>query len=464
MSLRFRINLLITLLSLAFLLALGFVVTDSLRSSVREEVEAATRVTVQMLRAFVVEAERPAPGVAAAEGRLEAYVQSLGRVRSNEIAVFRGSELIYASPPSPYKAGRAAPDWFAALVGPPGKVTEIRARNVRVYVTPDPSRAILDAWDGLAAFFWLLLGFFAALNAVVYWFVGRALRPVGEVVEALSHMEEGRFHARLPRYALPELDRISDGFNRMAERLDQSLDQNLLLTREQEMAGVIRRHLEAERKGIARELHDELGQCLTAIRSIAVSISNRSRESAPEVHASAATIASVAGESYDAVHRIVHRLRPPALESAGLGGALRDLVDTWSSRHPEVEAGMELGEGLEEAGDATVLAAFRVVQECLTNVAKHSGATRVTVRAARRDTGDGEPPRLELEVSDNGSGMTPGRAGGNGRYGLVGMRERVEALKGTLDIRSEAGQGVRVKATLPLADELDEKGLPWLLA
>src|SRR5512134_1349912 len=358
MSLRFRINLLITCLSLTFLLALGFVVTDSLRSSVREEVEAATRVTVQMLRAFVVEAEGAGPGVPADEGRLEAYVQSLGRVRSNEIVIYRGSELVYASPPSPYKAGRAAPAWFAALVGPPGKLTEIRARNVRVYVTPDPSRAILDAWDGLAAFLWLLVGFFAALNALVYWFVGRSLRPVGEVVEALSHMEEGRFQTRLPRYPLPELDRISGGFNRMAERLDQSLNQNRLLTREQEMASVIRRHLEAERKSIARELHDELGQCLTAIRSIAVSISNRTRDSAPEVHGSAATIASVAGESYDGVHRIIHRLRPPALESAGLADALRDLVDTWKSRHPEVEASVELGEGLEEAGEATVLAAF----------------------------------------------------------------------------------------------------------
>ncbi|HEX9178848.1 MAG TPA: ATP-binding protein [Burkholderiales bacterium] len=463
MSLRFRINLLISLLSLAFLLALGFVVTDNLRSSVREEVAAATRVSVQMLRAFVMEAER-AEG-ADQEGRLEAYVQSLGRVRSNEIVVYRGSELVYASPPSPYKAGRSAPEWFAALVGPVSKVTEIRARNLRIYITPDASRAILDAWDGLHAFFWLLLGFFAALNALVYWFVGRSLRPVREVVEALSHMEEGRFHARLPRYPLPELASISEGFNRMAERLERSLSQNRLLTREQELASVIRQHLEAERKTIARELHDELGQCLTAIRSIALSISHRSRDSAPEIHGSAQTIASVAGESYDGVHRIIHRLRPPALENAGLGDAMRELVENWRDSHPGVEVALDLEAGIEEAGEATMLAVFRVVQECLTNVAKHSGATRVEIRARRTGAADAAAPRLELEVQDNGAGMEPRAAAAEvGHYGLVGMRERVEALNGTLEIESGPGRGLRVRAVLPLGDGEGGQELPWLLA
>lgn len=463
MSLRFRINLLISLLSLAFLLVLGFVVTDNLRSSVREEVAAATRVTVQMLRAFVVEAERT--GGADEEGRLESYVQSLGRVRSNEIVILRGSELVYASPPSVYKAGRSAPEWFSALVAPVSKVTEIRARNLRIFVTPDASRAVLDAWDGLQAFFWLLLGFFAALNALVYWFVGRSLRPVGEVVEALSHMEEGRFHARLPRYPLPELASISEGFNRMAERLERSLSQNLLLTREQVLASVIRQHLEAERKTIARELHDELGQCLTAIRSIALSISHRTRESAPEIHGSAQTIASVAGESYDGVHRIIHRLRPPALENAGLGDALRELVESWKSHHPEVEVTLDLEAGIEKACEATLLAAFRVVQECLTNVAKHSGATRVEIRVRRAASEEGTAGRLELEVKDNGSGMEPRAAAGeSGRYGLVGIRERVEALKGTLELDSGPGRGLRVRALLPMIAGEDGQELPWLLA
>jgi two-component system sensor histidine kinase UhpB len=466
MSLRFRINLLITCLSLVFLLGLGWVVADNLRSSIREETRAATRVTVQMLRTFAFQAEATEADIPTRDARLEGFVKSLGRVRSNEIVIYRGSELVYTSPPSTYKAGRSAPEWFARLVGPEVSVSEIRSRGLRIVVIPDPSRAILDAWEEIGRFAWLILGFVAALNALVYWFVGRALRPVREVVEALSQMEEGRFDARLPRYPLPELSSISNGFNRMAERLEQSLSQNRLLTREQEMASVIRSHLEAERKSIARELHDELGQCLTAIRSIAVSIANRTRDSAPEIHGSAHTIASVAGESYDGVHRIIHRLRPPALENAGLGDALRELVENWKARHPEVEVSLELGEGLDHAGESVVLAAFRVVQECLTNVARHSGATRVEIRAARA-AGGGEAgaPRLELEVRDNGAGMKPpAEAAGGARYGLVGMRERVEGLKGTLELASEPGQGLRVRAVLPLADDEGGRGLPWLLA
>jgi two-component system, NarL family, sensor histidine kinase UhpB len=461
MSLRFRINLLITCLSVLFVAALAVVVVDNMRSSIREETDAATRVTVQMLRTFVLEAERAETGVIGRDARLEAFVKSLGRVRSNEIIVYSGSELAYNSPPSTYKAGRSAPDWFARLVGPRISVSEIRARGLRIVVIPDPSRSVLDAWDDIGAFAWLILGFFAVLNVLVYWFVGRALRPVNVVVDGLSHMEQGNFQARLPQFSLPELMTISDSFNRMAERLEQSLSENRELVREQEVGRLIRRHLETERKNIARELHDELGQCLTAIRTIAVSISNRTRESQPEIHGSAQTIASVAGHAYDEVYRIVHQLRPPALESSGLGEVLRDLAEAWKARHPGVAVNVEAGPGLERAGDAVSLAVFRVVQECLTNIAKHSGATQVEIRLAREGDAPGGSPRLELAVRDNGKGMDPATAAGTGRFGMLGMRERVEGLKGTFALDSTPGNGLCVRISLPMVDETDERGMPW---
>jgi two-component system, NarL family, sensor histidine kinase UhpB len=462
MSLRFRINLLITCLSLLFIAALAVVIVNNERSSIREEQDAATRVTVQMLRTFVLESERgDADG---RDARLQAFVKSLGRVRSNDIIFYLGSELVYTSPPSTYKAGRSAPEWFARLVGPRVSVTEIRSRGLRIVVIPDPSRSVLDAWDDIGPLAWLILGFVVVLNTLVYWFVGRELRPLNRVVEGLSLMEQGNFQARLPRFPLPELNSISDSFNRMAKRLEETLSENRLLTRGQEMGRLIRRHLETERKNIAHELHDELGQCLTAIRTIAVSISNRSRDTLPEIYGSAQTIASVAGQAYDEVHRIVHRLRPPALKSAGLTEVLRDLVEAWKARHPDVAVSVEAGPGLERAGDAASLAVFRVVQECLTNIARHSGATEVEIRIEQREESKGESPRLELTVRDNGRGMAAETAEREGRFGLVGMRERVESLNGRFQMESDSGKGVCVRITLPLVDEADEKGMPWELA
>lgn len=447
MSLRLRINLLISAVLALFTLALAVVAEEGYRNSIREEVVAATRVTLQMLDAALVQRRTDADQVVE-------YVRGLGRVRSNEIMVFaRDGRLLYASPPPTYKAGRAAPEWFARLVDPGLRENWFDAGAVILRVVPDASRAVLDAWEDMVRLLWLGLGLFVVLNALVYWFVGRALRPVDRIASALAEAGRGGFHARLPAYRLPELDSIGRTFNEMVETLERSRSDNTRLEEDRRVAAAVRSRLEEERRWIARELHDELGQCLTAVRSIATSISNRTRDSSPEIHGSAQTIASVAGHAFDAVHGIVGRLRtgPPA--SGGLGRTLRELVDTWQSRHPEIEAHTTLSGDVDSVGDAAGLTAFRIVQECLTNVVKHAGATCVEVELSR-DTAEGSD-RLRIAVRDDGRGMD--LDAGRERHGLTGMRERVEALGGMLELESEPGRGVRVTATLPGA-AVEEKG------
>ncbi len=450
MSLRLLVNLLITAVSLIFLAGLAYVLVDGYRASVREEVTAATRVTVQMMQAVVAENLQAGATPQAAEANLVAFVRRLGRVRSNDIVVYQAAEVIYSSPPPTYKAGRFAPDWFAALVTPDLKLTEIRLPGMRLMIVPDASRAVLDAWDDGLRIFWLALGFFAVLNALVFAFVGRALRPLEEIVGALRAMQQGSLQARLPRFRIPELASVSDSFNRMAEQLESTLSINRRLEQKGEVARLLHRHIEEERRGIARELHDELGQALTAIRTIAVSIANRTRQGQPEIHENANTIAAVAGQVYDGVHGIVHRLRPAALENLGLPQVLQDLAGRWRPAHPDVELSLEVGEGLEDADEGVVLAAFRVVQECLTNVARHSGATRVDVSAHPATGSRDSAPAVQIVVKDNGKGLAS--AAPPGRFGVMGMRERVEALGGWLTLESGPGAGVTVSVVLPLKD------------
>jgi two-component system sensor histidine kinase UhpB len=568
MSLRVRLNLIITALIALFTLVTGKIVLDDMRSSTREEMEAGTRVTLQLLSAVLYESDltRQRTG---GEHVLVTFLEKLGRVRANEIRFYdNGGSLVYRSPPPVYKAGRSAPNWFARMVGPNLPELELKTLEGRVVITPDPSRSILDAWDDLSRFAWLLLGFLVAVNLVMFFLVGRSLRPVRAILIGLSQMEQGLFHVRLPAFSLAEFNAIGHTFNRMADALEESHAENLrlaLVTKqssdaimihdlqgnisfwnpaaerlfgyraeaivgksarllvppelEAELAAnlttistgqlienqetrraaqdgrivevalsaaplvdpatnqvigeicsmrditehkraqeteaelqqnrrftrLIQTRLEEERRSIARELHDEMGQSVTAIRTIGAAIANRTETSDAQIHANARTIVEVAGHLYDVVHGIIRQLRPSALDHLGLRDALEGWVETWRSRYPDVELELALEGDLDNLGETVNITVYRIVQECLTNVVRHAGADRAQVSVRRL----GET--LEVVVRDNGHGIGERDTAEAARFGLLGMRERVQALNGEFELLSRPGEGLRVRARIPLA-------------
>jgi PAS domain S-box-containing protein len=440
-----------------------------------------------------------------------------------------------------------------------------------VVITPDPSRSILDAWDDLKNFFWLVLAFFVLVNTLVFWLLGRSLRPIGKILDGLSEMEQGRFSTRLPGFRLPEFDSISHTFNRMAETLEASLAENrrlalvarqssdaiiihdlegrisfwnpaaermfgysgdeivgksaTLLATPQRQAEVqdnleaikqrnfveivetqrlkrdgrivdvalsaaplvdpasdqvigeiccmrditehklaqqaerdleqnrkltqlIQSRLEEERRAIARELHDELGQCVTAIKTIGTVISNRTRDTAPDIQNNAQTIVSVASHIYDVVHGIIRQLRPSALDHLGLKETLRETVSTWGGRNPGLSCELTLEGDLEQLGETVNITIYRIVQECLTNVVRHADASRVEIAVDRvRDPDLGDVVRVR--VSDDGKGIAQRSESEAARFGLMGMRERAQALGGQFRIDSHPGEGVTVTAVIP---------------
>src|SRR5262249_8389171 len=131
---------------------------------------------------------------------------------------------------------------------------------------------------------------------------------------------------------------------------------------------------------------------------------------------------------YDVVHGIIRQLRPTALDHLGLSETLRDTVATWRDRHPDVECNLRFDGAIEGMGEAINITVYRIVQECLTNVARHAGATRVDVDVARLvDPRHGDV--VGVTVRDNGKGFLQ-RQGEATRFGVIGMRERVQALHG----------------------------------
>jgi signal transduction histidine kinase len=228
----------------------------------------------------------------------------------------------------------------------------------------------------------------------------------------------------------------------LAQRAERELEQNRKLTQ------LIQNRLEEERRSIARELHDELGQCVTAIKTIGTAISNRTRESAPEIHGNAQTIVSVATHIYDVVHGIIRQLRPSALDHLGLSATLKETVAAWRDRHKDIACELRLEGELEGLGETVNITIYRIVQECLTNVIRHAAATRADVLVAReRDPGHGDVVRIM--VRDNGKGIALHNESEATRFGLMGMRERVQALDGVFQIDNRPGEGVTVTAAIP---------------
>lgn len=442
MSLHLRVNLLMSILLLVFVGAVGAVAVDILKSSVHEEIQASTKVATQTFSAAVQMQGREV-------ARLLPYLQSLGRVRANDVVLYQtdGHEL-YRAPPSEYKKNRNAPDWFSRLIDANFEAIEIPLSSGTLKLIPDSSRAILDAWDDACNLLLLIVGFVMGINCLGHWLVGRMLQPMEHILVGLSEMERANFSARLPQFASREFSRVSEAFNRLASTLASSLSENRRLEHDQNVAALVRRCLEEERRSIARELHDELGQCITAIQTIAISISNRAQDASPEIHGSARTIASVAGRMYDSVHHMISRLREAAPVEQDQVPSLPAFVDAWRLRHPDIDVNFNSRIDHNEfdcMSQEVSLAAFRIVQESLTNIARHADATQVDILLQCDDS-----ERLQVVIRDDGRGLDYESIDASTGFGVLGMRERVESLYGTFCLTSAPGQGVCVTAQLPL--------------
>jgi sensor domain CHASE-containing protein/two-component sensor histidine kinase len=221
---------------------------------------------------------------------------------------------------------------------------------------------------------------------------------------------------------------------------------------------------EEERRELSRELHDELGQCITAIQADAKLITeiSQGRFKADEfcdglckVSLSANAILSVSDHIYDVVHSLMRQLRPSSLDELGLVETLQDLVTTWQTRFPETRCILTTTEDLYHLDETINISIYRVVQECLTNVKKYAQASQVSITLNI----DSEAETLTLCVQDNGRGMNPTQH--KRGLGLIGMRERAQALEGHLQLESAPSQGVKIIFTIPIADEYLQKHRKW---
>jgi len=448
MSLRLQLHLILATLIAGFTALLVVQQVEDTRRSVREEVEAASIVASQLLsRVGWIFEQGGVPGMVQ-------FLRRLGHVRGNDITLYDASgQLLYSSPGATYKAGREAPQWYSRLVSPPTRPTEIEFNGGRIVLKADASRSVLDGWDDLMKVVGgAALGLVIA-NVLAYVLTQRALKPLGQVVEGLRRMGAGDYSTRLPPLPGAEARPIGEAFNRMAQVVQDSVEARRVaaeaeanLAQSRELTQIIQTRIEQERAAIARELHDELGQQVTAIQSAGVSIAQRVRGQDASLEQAARLVVDTASQIYGAVHQIIARMRPLPLDQMGLAEALSDLLGDWRLQHPGIEFALDAQKVPPDPGDAVSTAAYRIVQEAVNNSLRHGAPSRVRIQV-RADGVD-----LSILVSDNGTGL-PVDWRKPGHYGVLGMRERAVALGGSFELQKPEGGGLCVAARIPLQAE-----------
>ena len=226
--------------------------------------------------------------------------------------------------------------WLARLLLPRGGERSLsypllyggqagRALRVR----SNPLLEFEELIDRVASDITLLAVAILAMAVSIYWMVRRGLRPLGAIKAALTRLAAGELDTRLPHYRLKDLDEIGDRFNHCANALQEAAASRRELTRR--LIGV----WEEERTRLARELHDELGQSLTAIKVDAAYIAREAASRAPQIAACAEGIEVLSAEVMDLIRGMLARLRPHGLETVGLRESLRDLIASWEARVAE---------------------------------------------------------------------------------------------------------------------------------
>jgi signal transduction histidine kinase len=278
-----------------------------------------------------------------------------------------------------------------------------------------------------------------AAATLLTWIV---TRPILHLKQAAQAVGRGDFSQYVTPWAGDEIGELAQAFNAMTADLAQAdherKEREQLRTRLLEQVITAQ---EEERKRIARELHDETGQALT---SLMVRLQTMNQQCpVPELKPQMEEVRRLIAQTLDDVHNLAVELRPSVLDDLGLEAALQRYIQDYRRRFQlDIDfVAVGLDERLPPAAETTL---YRIVQEGLTNIARHAQARTASILLERRNG------RVRVIIEDDGQGFALQQVAGSGRLGLYGMRERAELLDGTFTIESEPGQGTSIFVEVPL--------------
>ncbi|HEY8066675.1 MAG TPA: histidine kinase [Methylosinus sp.] len=459
MSLKARLGWLIAVVLTAMLAVNVTIMIGHAGPRVRAEAESIEHLSHELVEtalASLQETRDPIPS-------LRRLFENLRNLRHIEIEILPNDDIA----PSFDSKLRAemqtgVPDWFVSLVAPAPKVDIIPARigDVQygnIAIISNPVDELAEIWSDLLWLGAISLAVTLLMLALVLELLRRTLAPFDSLGRGLARLEAGEKEVRLDLRGATEFRDISHKLNSLATTLDRVQDENHSLI--DRLFAV----QDSERHDIARDLHDEAGPCLFSIRAGAATLAASTSGNFPDHDLLRRTCANIdaAGQALQTLlRRMLERLRPPAMSELGLETALRGLFASWTGSRGDVRLSLRIVHDLSCLDEKIALTAYRVVQEALTNIFRHSAAANAEARlefveAPPELAEAGAAEALRVLVEDDGVGLPEAHRFG---LGLIGMSERVHALGGLMRMEPGPQGGTRIEVLLPLPEVEERDG------
>ncbi|GAW86121.1 two-component system, NarL family, sensor histidine kinase UhpB [Bathymodiolus platifrons methanotrophic gill symbiont] len=434
MSLRYQINLRIFFSAIGILLLGGSITIWQARNAVNDEVASSIKLAVQLIEfSYKNNSSLNLNG-----GVWLTQLNSLNAIRHLNIQLKKPSGQVVSLVKHNYQEGQQElpPRWFINLVGSSYPQTEypfVSADSTQLILTiqANPLDEIIEVWqESIVFFISLVLLTLLAFIAVNLAF-NQSFKSIEQIVAGLRAIEKGNYQQKLPIFKVHEYDSIAKAINHMTHKLSDIQQENSALTKNSLAIQ------EQERQRLAQELHDELGQSLTAIKVMAVA----ARHPTSDVQQITQSIGEICDHLIEVVRSMMYQLHPLILTELGLQAAIDDMLKHWKDRNPGLSLSAKCTDEVDTLQQPVSIHLFRVIQECLTNIVRHADAQHVEINLYIKQN------KVYLSVKDDGKGCDMDKI--KSGFGLRGMQERIKTLEGELIVSSSLQQGMTITAIIP---------------
>jgi two-component system sensor histidine kinase UhpB len=456
MSIRFRLNaLFIGLLSLALI---SFVLVMFLNAGPR--IHAENDSIMRLAREFVETTIESLQGTTDPGARLKVLLEGLKDLR--HVRIYRAGDP-EAAQAAQQPAEGDAPAWLSRMAEPsPGVEIPVRVNGQdfgNLVIAPRADHEAEEIWESIETMTVVGGGLAIATVLLMSLLVGHLLKPIRTVGDALMTLDRGRYDVAVPEAGPPEIADICRKLNRLAATLESTISEN------RRLAERIICVQDEERKDLARELHDELGPYLFAIRAAVTALKTELKRGGKDLTKPLQTCDQLV-ERVEMIQRVnrrvLQKLRPMGLEEFGLKAKLKSLVALMQENHLEATINLDVADDLPPCDQTSNLTIYRVVQEGMTNAFKHANASIIDIGVAPAvnqivQSPHADPPRqvVRVSVSDDGRGLPDAL---KPSYGIAGMSERVQATGGEIRLTNRPSGGATLEAWIPVSAPEMETG------
>ncbi len=438
MSLRYQIHLRILFTLLIVLILGGATLILQARQSVAKEVQSSVQLALQLITLSL---------------NKTSYSQVDDNTWLHDIALVKeihhltiqlkqpSGQLLQLNANSGLSHAPQTPDWFVWMVAKAYPAVSyplitLDKKTVQIIIGVNELDEISEAWQETKVFFGVILLLSAGLFIAVNVIFRHVLQTVESILKNLSEIETENYQNPLPHFAITEFERIALAINHLTATLHKAQQENNRLTLHSLQIQ------EEQRQTLAQELHDELGQSITAIKVMAVT-GKKNLGNPVEIYQS---VISVCDHLVMVVRSMMKNLHPLILTELGLSASLHDLISHWQNRAEDLKISLSCDVGVDLIDGKMAIQAFRIVQEGITNAVRHSQAQQLSITLVVENEA---AQTLSIAIEDNGRGQDFSQLVLG--FGLLGMQARVKSLKGTMQILTAENQGMEIHINIPIA-------------